>query len=422
MTSAQAAAPAKIEDIRIWAGPENTRVVLDISHPVAHNLFTLKSPDRVVIDLQPGWFDVGRLGVPAGMGWVRQIRTGKQANGAVRVVLDLTRPVQPASFYAKPNDTYGHRLVVDLKGPDASIPIKVAPRAGGRPVIVAIDPGHGGEDPGARGRRGTREKDVTLAISRKLKEKIDNEPGFVSVLTREGDYFLTLRERINKAREYKADMFISVHADAFKDVRAKGSSVYVLSSRGASDEAARWLAERENAADLVGGVSLDDKDDVLASVLLDLSQSATISASMNVGDEVLSELASVGVVRRRTVQHAGFVVLKSPDIPSILVETAFISNPQEENKLRDPSNQAMIAQAIVQGVRRYFYDNPPAGTLLASGGIPQRVQPVTHIITRGETLSAIAVRYKVSLQRLRSANGIKGDKIRVGQVLTIPVS
>ena len=419
---AHSASPTRIEEVRIWAGPENTRVVLDISHPVEHTLFTLRNPDRVVIDLHSGALDQNRVRLPAGMGHVQRLRSANQKNGDVRVVLDLKRPVQPASFYAKPNDTYGHRLVVDLKVPGAVVPVKTVSRAGGRDVIVAIDPGHGGEDPGARGRAGTYEKNVVLAISRALKRKIDAEPGFTAVLTRDGDYFLTLRQRIDKARQYKADMFVSVHADAFKDKRARGSSVYVLSSRGASDEAARWLAERENAADLVGGVSLDDKDDVLASVLLDLSQSATISASMKVGDDVIGELADVGRVRRSKVQHAGFVVLKSPDIPSILVETAFISNPQEEQKLKDPTQQHLLAQAIMEGVRSYFRDSPPNGTLLASNRSPKRSQSVTHTITRGDTLSEIATRYNISVRRLRSVNGIKGDKIRIGQVLTIPVS
>jgi len=417
---AHAGSPTRIQEVRIWAGPENTRVVLDITRPVEHTLFTLRNPDRVVIDLHPGVLDQKQVGLPAGMGHVQRVRSANQANGDVRVVLDLKRPVQPASFYAKPNETYGHRLVIDLKVPGAVVPIKTVPRAGGRDVIIAIDPGHGGEDPGARGRKGTHEKNVVLAISRALKKRIDREPGFTAVLTRDGDYFLTLRQRIDKARLYKADMFVSVHADAFKDKRAKGSSVYVLSSRGASDEAARWLAERENAADLVGGVSLDDKDDVLASVLLDLSQSATISASMRVGEDVIHQLAGVGRVRRTKVQHAGFVVLKSPDIPSILVETAFISNPQEEQKLRDPVQQNMIAQAIMGGVRSYFRDNPPAGTLLASNRSPTRDQSVSHTITRGDTLSGIASRYNISIRRLRSANGLKGDKIRAGQVLTIP--
>lgn len=419
---AHAGKPTRIEEVRIWAGPENTRVVLDISHPTDHTLFTLRNPDRVVIDLHPGVLDSERVRLPAGMGHVRGVRSANQPNGDVRVVLDLKRSVQPASFYAKPNETYGHRLVVDLKVPGGVVPLKTAPRAGGRDVIIAIDPGHGGEDPGAQGRKGTFEKKVVLAISRALKKRIDRESGFTAVLTRDGDYFLTLRQRIEKARQYKANMFVSVHADAFKDVRARGSSVYVLSSRGATDEAARWLAERENAADLVGGVSLDDKDDVLASVLLDLSQSATISASMKVGEDVIQELGRVGRVRRSKVQHAGFVVLKSPDIPSILVETAFISNPQEEQKLRDPVQQNMIAEAIMGGVRGYFRTNPPAGTRLASNRSLRSSQAVTHTISRGDTLSGIASRYQISVRRLRSANGIKGDKIRVGQVLTIPVS
>jgi N-acetylmuramoyl-L-alanine amidase len=281
--------------------------------------------------------------------------------------VDLSEPATPRSFFVEPAGALGHRLVIDLTpgksgSPAALTPVKSAAAGQGRDIVVAIDAGHGGTDPGAMGRSGTREKDVTLAIARRLKERIDNEPGMRAILTREGDYFLPHRERIKRARDRQADMFISVHADAFHDRTVAGSSVYVLSARGASDEASRWLAERENAADLIGGVTLEDKDDVLASVLLDLSQGASMSASMEAADNVLHELYNVGNVKRKTVQQARFLVLKSPDIPSMLVETAFISNPSEESRLKNPRHQQRLAEAIHAGVRSYFYRNPPPGT------------------------------------------------------------
>ena len=243
--------------------------------------------------------------------------------------------------------------------------MKSAGDAHGREIVVAIDAGHGGVDPGSIGKRGAYEKNVTLAIARRLKERIDREPGMRAVLTRDRDQFVELRERIVRARKQQADMFISVHADSVRDRAVAGSSVYVLSARGASDESARWLADRENAADLIGGVTLDDKDSVLASVLLDLSQGASMSASIAAAEEVMDELDGIGNITRRGVKHAGFIVLKSPDIPSILVETAFISNPAEEARLLDPRHQQRLAEAIHLGVRSYFYANPPPGTLIA---------------------------------------------------------
>ncbi|HEY8538404.1 MAG TPA: N-acetylmuramoyl-L-alanine amidase, partial [Steroidobacteraceae bacterium] len=266
--------------------------------------------------------------------------------------------------------TYGHRLVIDLVGGAAAktagppVPVKTVP-TDGRDIVIAIDAGHGGVDPGSIGSRGTYEKHVTLQIARRLKEVIDREPGMRAVLTRDGDYFLPLRERIARARRHQADMFISVHADSYRDPSVVGSSVYTLSAKGASDESARWLADRENAADLIGGVSLDDKDAVLASVLLDLSQSASMSASVEAAGMVLNELVRLGNTTNRGVKHAGFLVLKSPDIPSMLVETAFISNPVEEARLKDAKHQQRLAEAIYRGVRAYFWEKPPPGTHFA---------------------------------------------------------
>jgi N-acetylmuramoyl-L-alanine amidase len=282
--------------------------------------------------------------------------------------------------------------------------------------VIAIDAGHGGEDPGAKGPSGVYEKDVVLQISRRLARKVDAEPGMRAVMIREGDYYIGLRKRVHKARVARADLFVSIHADAFHDRRVRGSSVYTLSQRGASSEAARWLAEKENRSDLVGGIDLDDKDDLLASVLLDLSLSATMQSSRQAADTVLQELRRLGKTHKPRVQHAGFLVLKAPDIPSMLVETAFISNPVEERRLRDPAHQERLAEAVMVGIRGYFRAFPPAGTWIAQS------TPRQHVISRGDTLSEIAEQYQVRLQDLRSANSLTDDRIRVGQVLTIPGS
>src|SRR5262245_16851 len=333
--SALASPSVSVRDVRVWAGPDATRLVLDLSGPVEHKLLTLQDPDRVVIDIPAARLDNDSHALPEGQAFVKQLRVAPPRND-LRVVIDLAAHATPRSFSVEPNGNFGHRLVVDLAPSTTAAPtvVKAVDEGPGRDIVVAVDAGHGGQDPGSIGRRGTYEKDVTLAIARRLKARIDKEPGMRAILTRDGDYFLPLRERMARARKQQADMFISVHADAFHDRSVAGSSVYVLSARGATDEAARWLAERENAADMVGGVSLDDKDDVLASVLLDLSQSASMSASIDAADKVLHELDQVGTVRRGAVQQARFVVLKSPDIPSMLVETAFISNPGEEAKLK----------------------------------------------------------------------------------------
>jgi N-acetylmuramoyl-L-alanine amidase len=389
-----AAAPARVSDVRLWAGPEGTRLVLDLSAPVRYEVFSLDNPHRIVVDLERTVLAARAL--PAGQGRVRSLRSGPQADGGLRLVLDVDAPLTARSFVVGPDGEAGHRLVVELPpvagaaagSPDpvapsgqqvlaasaatlareaaAMAPVKSVAAAAGRDVVIAIDAGHGGQDPGAIGRGGTREKDVTLSIARRLARQIDAEEGMRAVLIREGDYFVSLRGRIRKAREAGADLFLSVHADSVLDRGVSGASVYVLSLRGASDEAARWLAERENAADLVGGVSLDDKNDVLASVLLDVTQKEAVSNSVDAAASVLASLGRVGPVHGNRVRHAGFVVLKSPDIPSMLVETAFISNAADERKLGDPGHQQRIAEAIHAGVRSFFHDRPPPGTKLAA--------------------------------------------------------
>jgi N-acetylmuramoyl-L-alanine amidase len=368
------AGPVLVKDVRLWAGPDSTRVVFDLSGPVKHSLLTLDNPARVVIDLKDARAGTPQLALPEARGFAKQLRVGVQGEKDLRLVIDLAEKANPRAFAAEPDGPYGHRLVVDLMpvsstGAVASAtpppPVKTAYAAEGRDIVIAIDAGHGGADPGSIGSRGTYEKNVTLQIARRLKEVIDREPGMRAVLTRDGDYFLAHRERMARARRHQAHMFISVHADAYRDRSVRGSSVYTLSPNGASDESARWLADRENAADLIGGVKLDDKDAVLASVLLDLSQSASMSASLDAANKVLSSLLELGDTTNRGVKQAGFLVLKSPDIPSILVETAFISNPFEEARLIDPKHQQRVAEAIHKGVRSYFWQNPPPGTRFA---------------------------------------------------------
>lgn len=420
-SAAQAA--TTVENIRVWSENGKTRVVLDLSQPAAHSIFTLRGPDRLVVDLKSSRLSESLKSMPEGAGSVRAIRSAVRANGQLRVVLDLNEAVRSRSFRAGPNNKYGDRLVIDLQRSGSLHAVKTASQSyqPGRDVVVAIDPGHGGHDPGAVGRGKTREKDVALQISRTLAARINAEPGMKAVLVRSGDYYVDHRERMAIARRNKADLFISVHADAVDDRRANGASVYALSLKGASDEAARQLAERENASVRIGGVSLEDKDEVLASVLLDLSQSAALSASLDVGSKVIRELAGIGKVHRRTVQQAGFLVLKSPDMPSILVETAFISNPSEEKRLRDKGHQGRLADAILAGVRTYFYTNPPPDTRIAMEMRKVPVKQVRHVIARGDTLSEIAERYNVSAAAIRAANKLPNDRIRVGQTLSIPL-
>ncbi len=416
-----AQAGTTVENIRVWAESGKTRVVLDLSNPAGHNIFTLRAPNRLVVDLKDGRLGKALASMPEGTGSVRAIRSAVRANGQLRVVLDLNEAVRSRSFTAGPNSRYGDRLVIDLQRTGNLQTVKRASEgySPGRDIVIAVDPGHGGHDPGAVGKARTREKDIALAISRTLVARINAEPGMKAILIRKGDYFIDHRKRMAIARRSKADLFISIHADAVDDRRPTGTTVYALSLKGASDEAARELAKRENSS--VGGVSLDDKDDVLASVLLDLSQNAALSASLDVGDDVIRELARIGKVHRRKVQTAGLIVLKSPDMPSILIETGFISNPGEERRLKNRKHQARVADAVLAGIRNYYYENPPSDTRIAMEVRRQPVRQVRHVIARGDTLSEIAQRYKVSAAAIRRANKLTTDRIRVGQTLSIPV-
>jgi len=416
-------AATMVENLRVSTENGRTRVVLDLSAPVEHHIFTLRGPDRLVVDLKNSRLARSFGELPRGTGSIRSVRTGVRANGQLRVVLDLNQAVRSRSFEAGPKGRYGDRLVIDLHPEGELQAVKRASESylAGRDIVIAVDPGHGGYDPGAIGKAKTREKDVALEVGRLLASRIDAEPGMKAVLVRNGDYYVDHRERMEIARNHRADLFISIHADAVDDPRARGASVYVVSHKGASDEAAKRLAERENASDLVGGVSLKDKDAVLAYVLLDLSQNAALSAGLEVGAEVIAQLAQLGKVHRKTVQQAGFLVLKSPDVPSILVETAYISNPREEKKLRSPSHQRKLANAMLVGIRDYFYANPPPNTHLALNLNRPPEQQVSHVISRGDTLSEIAEQYNVSMTAIRAVNKLSGDKVRIGQKLTIPV-
>ena len=370
LTAAVPAVAVIAERVRMHEAPEHTRVVFETSKPVRYKVFKLSDPDRVVVDLNAA-FAKGLDITSAARGHRRivGVRTAPRGGGQ-RVVLDMAGDFDPKHFTLKPVSPYGHRLVIDLFEKDRERPPPPAqPQTGKRDVIIAVDAGHGGEDPGAVGAHGLYEKTLVLQMARKLASRFNETPGYRAVLVRRGDYYVPLRKRVEIARRERADLFISVHADAFKSPKASGASVYALSQRGASSETARWLAEKENRSDLIGGVgnvSLDDKDDVLAQVLLDLSMDANLAASLEVGETVLKKLGGVTGLHSRTVGQAGFVVLKSPDIPSLLVETGYISNPREARRLSQADHQNRIVGAIHAGVTEYLRNSPPAGTLLAA--------------------------------------------------------
>lgn len=412
---AEASQNARVSNIRLSQSYNRTRLVFDLDRTIDHSLFRLHNPERVVLDIKNTQLVDAGLIEQMHNTLLKGVRTGVRNGKDLRVVLDLNNQVTPRSFLLRPEANAGHRLVIDLEDKQYSVAAtkkKEQPEKL-RDVVVAIDAGHGGKDPGASGHLGTREKDITLQIARKLERLIKKYPGMKPVLIRNGDYYMGLRERVQRARDKKADLLISIHADSYRDTRARGSSVYVLSVDGASSETARWLAEKENSSDLIGGVKLDNKDDMVAEVLLDLSLTGTIQSSLDVGDEVLGELKRIGRVHKRRVQQAGFAVLKSPDVPSILLETAFISNPREERKLRSPAHQRKTAKAILRGVSDYFSRKAPPGTWLS-------LNNKEHNTVAGETLSLIAERYDVTTEELRVYNRISGDQLAIGQSLKIP--
>jgi N-acetylmuramoyl-L-alanine amidase len=391
-------AAARIASARMWPAQEYTRVIIEGPAPIPHQLLTLKDPNRVVLDLEgielsPELAVLPTL-VQAADPYIAGIRIARKSPEVVRIVFDLKAETRPQLFSLQPVAAFGHRVVLDLYPLTPIDPLmalleekgtvlgnansadaaqdrlpetrREAKRNDRRKITVVLDPGHGGEDPGAVGQRGTYEKNVALAIARKLKVRIDAEPTMRAMLTRDDDYFVPLATRVKKAQAVQADLFVSIHADAFRERSARGSSVFALSETGATSAAAKWLAQKENAADLIGGVNLDVRDPALARTLIDLSQTAQISDSLKVGRQVLDGIGTVNPLHKAAVEQAGFAVLKAPDIPSILVETAFISNPDEELKLRSDRHQSQFAESMRDGIKRYFASNPPLAR--AKGG------------------------------------------------------
>lgn len=424
---------ANVQGMRLWHAPESSRLVFDLEHNAEHKIFPLSSPSRLVIDIDDAKLLASLKDLPTSTGPIKKVRWGTRGKKDLRIVLDLREDVEPKSFPLPPNQQYGHRLVVDLypkrsgaKTVEVSKPIiddKSSTR-GKRDIVIAIDAGHGGEDPGAIGHGGIYEKRVVLAIAKKLESMLKKEKGFRPKLIRTGDYYVGLRERTKRARESNADLFISIHADAFSSPKAKGASVFALSQRGATSEAARWLADKENSSDLiggVGGVSLDDKEDVLAGVLLDLSMTASLSVSLDLGQTVLNNMGGVSKLHKRRVEQAGFAVLKSPDIPSVLIETGFLSNPSEAKKLKTSRYQATMAKAIFKGIKQYFQQSPPPGTYLASLRSTGKAIK-EYVIAPGDTLSVIAQKHATSMANIKKINGLKSSTIRVGQVIKVPAS
>jgi N-acetylmuramoyl-L-alanine amidase len=427
--AALANAQISIEGARLHQSPEHTRFVLDLSGPPDYELFLLHHPERVVVDIHrariSGVAELG--GLPVEETRIVDVRYGTRGS-TVRVVLDLERQVRPNSFTLRPVGPYGDRLVVDLHPLEAPVePIKASRATSARDlrdVVVAIDAGHGGEDPGAIGIEGIVEKKVVFDMAKELAVLFNRTAGYRAVLLRDGDYYVKLRRRIELAKKARADLFVSIHADAFRSPLAKGASVYALSEQGATSETARWLAEKENRSDLIGGVedvSLVDKDDLLVEVLLDLSMTHTMRQSLDMGKQVIGELDGKVGLHSRKVELANFMVLKSPDIPSILIETGYLSNPNEARRLATRQYQRQMARGMHRGILRFVESSPPPGTLLAWRNANDG-DAIRYVIVKGDTLSGIATRFRVSQGTLRQLNGLATDMIRIGQVLLIPPS
>lgn len=413
---------AEVDSVRLWRAPDNTRLVLDLSGPVEHKVFTLDSPSRLVIDIKNSSLKTSFDNLDVASTPIAAMRSGLRGSADLRLVFDLKEPVSVKSFTLKAYEQYGDRLVIDIydKKRRATKSVSKVVPVDNRRIIIAIDAGHGGEDPGALGPKKVREKVVALQIAKRLERLFDKDRYFTGELVRTGDYYLAHRKRTAIAHDKRADFFLSIHADAFTNPKANGASVYALSTRGATSEAARYLASKENRADLIGGagsLSLDDKDDALAEVLLDLSMTATLSSSLDAGSYVLKNMGGVARLHKKKVEQAGFLVLKSPDIPSLLIETGFISNPTEASRLSNGNYQQRMAQAIYTGLIGYFNDHPPAGTALAAA---KNTRVRSYVIARGDTLSGIAQRYNTSVKRILSYNKMRSSSIKVGQKIMIP--
>ncbi|MFQ3334005.1 MAG: N-acetylmuramoyl-L-alanine amidase [Woeseiaceae bacterium] len=414
---------ALLKDIRMATQNNQVRMVLDLDSNVNNRIFTLEKPYRMVIDLQNTKLSPSIETKDLQNNLIRNVRFGKGGKGALRVVIDLEEAVKFEHFSIPGNRTKNSRIVLDITRINgASIASKnPISQKMSRDIKIVIDPGHGGKDPGAIGPNGTWESVVVLAVSKRLVERINKTQDMRAYLTRSGDSFVPLRDRMEIARERKADLFVSIHADALdNNPRVRGASIYTLSDKGAVDEASKRLAKRENENFSIGDVSLSGKNDSFASLMMDLSQGATNEASMEVGEFVLKELASIGTVRKKKVQQSGLLVLKSPDVPSILIETTYISNPDEEKKLKDKGFQDKLAVAILRGIRNYFLVNPPQGTKFAKN-LLNKSKTINYTVRRGDTLSEIADLYNINLSMLQSFNQIKGSTIRIGQTLRIPL-
>jgi N-acetylmuramoyl-L-alanine amidase len=473
-------AVATVDSLRVWRAPDHTRVVFDMNDTVSYKLFLLESPHRLVVDItsakNSAVLDLPAFKDPKSL--IKRIRSAQRNSRDLRLVFDLSAKAKPRSFLLNPSKSKPHRLVIDLYDSNTSTQktvenvtdssakknnastVRIKKRQL-RDIMIVIDAGHGGEDPGAIGPKNIQEKVVVLDISKRLAKLIDKEKGFTARLTRTNDYFIPLRKRRDKARELRADLFVSIHADAFKRSQANGASVYALSRRGATSEAARFLAQQENEADLIGGVgdvNLEDKDEVLRGVLVDLSMTATVGSSLEVGKQVLKEMKGVTRLHKKQVEQAGFLVLKSPDVPSILVETGFISNPREAKLLGTSSYRQKMAQSIFNGVKDYFYAKPPAASYVAwkkngskesdliiavaaplkspraqssvsppmvtatstpIAATPSLPTKITHKVINGDSLSTIGERYRVSVIKIKQLNKLKNNNIRIGQLLII---
>lgn len=436
------AASVSVKNLRMWRAPDHTRLVFDLSGPLQHKIFTLKNPDRIVVDIIHGSLSkpLPRLKYDGII--IKGVRTGKRSTGELRIVFDLKRKSSPRVFVLKPFQKYGYRLVIDFSHDGKSRqaaravqppvtqsarksrkdPPRTPPDVRRKNVVIAIDAGHGGEDPGAIGRRyRTYEKRVVLSIAKELKRLIDREPGMEAMLTRKGDYFVPLPKRALMAQEARASVFVSIHADSLPKKKARGASVYALSQRGSTSRLAKHLARQENVSDFIGGVSKSE-DPLVHMVLVDMNQTTTIVESLELGSDIIRALAPVGHLHSRKVEQAGFAVLKSPVVPSVLIETAFISNPAEEKKLRTRYFQKRMARGIFNGIKRYVKRK---GLRPSPRAVSRRTASTSrggreYIVRRGDTLSQIAQRYGVKAEAIRLANNKMNTKLKAGESLLIP--